>query len=77
MQKEFVYKSAAACYNVVMELPKDPAMLYSYLNTLLRDECDGLSSLCERLDLDPETFSDALSAAGLFYDAAQKRVIFK
>ena len=38
-----------------MNLPKDPVMLLSYLNTQLRDNYDSLEALCDALDADQAT----------------------
>ena len=32
-----------------MNLPKDPVMLLSYLNTQLRDNYDSLEALCDEI----------------------------
>ncbi len=58
-----------------MRLPRDPAILKSFLNTLLRDEYETLKSLCEDRDLSPAELLDALSAAGLRYDEKTNRVL--
>ena len=33
-------------------LPKDPAILFSYINMLLRDRYASLDSLCDDMDID-------------------------
>ena len=35
-----------------MELPKDPAMLLSFVNTKLRDEYPSLREMCLSMDID-------------------------
>ena len=35
-----------------MDLPKDPMILYSFLNVKLRDFYYNLESLCEDMDID-------------------------
>ena len=35
-----------------MSIPNDPAILLSYINTLLRDKYDDLDKLCDDLQLD-------------------------
>ena len=37
-----------------MNIPNDPIMLVSYLNTQLRDFYPNLEDLCKSLDLDQE-----------------------
>ena len=50
-------------------LPRDPMILYSVLNTKLRDFYPSLDALCEDLDEDKQAIIDALAAAGFRYDA--------
>ena len=55
-------------------LPKDPAMLVSSINMLLRDEeYDTLESLCNSVDRDPEEIKDNLQQHGFIYDEQQKQ----
>ncbi|MBR1520574.1 MAG: DUF4250 domain-containing protein [Bacteroidaceae bacterium] len=55
-------------------LPKDPAMLVSSINMLLRDEeYDTLESLCNSFDRDPEEIKDNLQQHGFIYDEQQKQ----
>ena len=49
-------------------LPKDPNMLYSYINLKLRDEYDSLNELCSSLDISSEELINALNSAGYQYD---------
>lgn len=50
------------------KLPQDPIMLYSYINTLLRDRYDSLESLCDDLELDQEEIEDKLLSVGMVYE---------
>ena len=50
-------------------MPKDPNMLYSYINLKLRDEYGSLDELCSSLDVAPEEILDKLAAAGYEYNA--------
>nr|WP_325178957.1 DUF4250 domain-containing protein [uncultured Oscillibacter sp.] len=52
-------------------LPKDPAILLSYVNTKLRDEFPSLSELCAALDADRTALETAL--AGLDYRYSPER----
>lgn len=50
-------------------LPKDPAMLMSYVNTKLRDDYPSLDALCEDMHIDRAELEAALAAAGFEYSA--------
>ena len=53
--------------------PKDPNMLYSYVNMMLRDRFDSLEDFCAANDADPDELTGKLRAAGFEYDAEQNR----
>ena len=55
-------------------LPSDPAILQSYLNTLLRDRFGSLSDLSDEMDIDPDDLEKRLEAAGLFYEPDRNRI---
>lgn len=59
-----------------MELPKDPFILYSYLNTLLRDRGLDFSELCRDMELPEEEIRESLSQAGIRYDGGQRQFRF-
>ncbi len=48
-------------------LPKDPAILLSYLNTKLRDEYSSLDALCEDLGADRNELVKTMNEAGFDY----------
>lgn len=50
-------------------IPKDPNMLYSYINMMLRDKFDSLEEFCNVNDADMEEIIEKLKAAGFEYDA--------
>ena len=52
-----------------MSIPKDPFMLYSYVNMMLRDKFDSLEEFCNVNDADPNEIVEKLKAAGFEYDA--------
>ena len=56
-------------------LQNDPMILFSFLNTKLRDEYDSLEALCDDLALDEDALKEKLAAAGFSYDAARKRFV--
>lgn len=56
-------------------LPKDPMILFSVLNTKLRDFYPSLDALCDDLDADKQAILDTMSAAGFRYDPEQNRFV--
>jgi hypothetical protein len=55
-------------------LPKEPAILVSSINMLLRDEeFDSLESLCCNFDREPEELKAYLADAGYVYSEEQKQ----
>lgn len=56
-------------------LPKDPVMLLSVINTNLRDFYPDLDTLCQELQLDKETLIQTLEKTDYEYDAAQNQFI--
>ena len=58
-----------------MQLPKDPAVLLSFINMKLRDHYPSLSALCDDLGADEEEIRKALSALGYEYSADKNAFI--
>ncbi len=55
-------------------LPKDPAILVSSVNMLLRDdEFDSLESLCFAFDREPDELKDLLLSEGFVWSEKQKQ----
>ena len=52
------------------ELPQDPAILMSYINTLLRDRYASLDELCEDTGINCEALVACLAQAGFEYNAS-------
>ena len=52
-----------------MELPKDPMMLFSFINTKLRDCYSSLDELCDDMNVNKETIVGLLQSAGFEYSA--------
>ena len=50
------------------QLPKDPVILLSYINTKLRDEYPTLDELCGSLCVSREELEERLSSIGYAYD---------
>lgn len=57
------------------ELPKDPVMLLSYLNTQLRDFYEDIQDLCKSLDLSEDEIRNRLKTIDYEYDAALNRFV--
>lgn len=51
-----------------MNIPNDPAILLSYINTKLRDEFSSLDELCGSLCISKEELEKKLSVIGYVYD---------
>lgn len=49
-------------------IPKDPNMLYSYINLKLRDEYGSLDELCSSLDISQDDVIEVLACAGYEYN---------
>ncbi len=54
-------------------IPKDPAMLLSFVNMKLRNNYKTLAELCEDLGADEEEIRDTLASIGYRYDEASNR----
>ncbi len=50
-------------------LPTDITILYSYINTKLRDQYNSLDALCEDLEIDLKWLVDRLAEGGFEYNA--------
>lgn len=51
-----------------MNIPKDPVMLLSYVNTKLRDDYSSLNDLCESLSVEESELRTKLSSIGYEYN---------
>ena len=56
-------------------LPRDPYILFSVLNTRLRDFYGSLDALCDDLDEDRQGLLDAMAAAGFRYVAEKNAFV--
>ena len=52
-----------------MNLPQDPIMLLSYVNTQLRDNYSSLDDFCSGMDVDRSELEEKLRAVNYEYDA--------
>lgn len=51
-----------------MNIPSDPVILLSFINTQLRDNYQSLSELCKANDIDENEITDKLSLIGYEYN---------
>lgn len=58
-----------------MNIPNDPAILLSFVNTKLRDDFPSLEELCKSLCISQEPIETKLSAIGYTYDKEKNRFI--
>lgn len=58
-----------------MNLPQDPLMLMSVLNTKLRDYYETLNALCDDLDTDRAALEAKLAAVGSGYDPQRNQFV--
>ncbi len=56
-----------------MDIPKDPAMLLSFVNMKLRDFYGSLDELCEDMDADKDEIISKLAEIGYEYDGDLNR----
>lgn len=56
-------------------IPKDPAMLLSYINLKLRDFYASLDKLCDDLDIDRAEIEDKLSSINYHYDKEKNQFV--
>ncbi|MCI5945165.1 MAG: DUF4250 domain-containing protein [Eubacterium sp.] len=57
------------------ELPQDPIMLYSVLNTKLRDRYSSLEDLCEDLNVSKEELEEKLKTVGFVYNRERNQFV--
>lgn len=51
-----------------MNIPKDPAILLSFINTKLRDSYASIDEMCDDLEIDKETIVASLRTIGYEYN---------
>lgn len=59
----------------IMNLPNDPVMLLSFINTQLRDNYSSLSDLASSLGVSEEDIKNKLAAINYEYDSQQNKFI--
>lgn len=60
---------------MMSNLPKDPIILLSYINTQLRDNYDSLDELCASLDVDKNEITTLLATMGYVYNSGLNKFI--
>lgn len=58
-----------------MELPKDPVMLLSVVNTKLRDYYTSLYALCEDMQTEKQKIIDTLKGIDYEYDESRHQFV--
>lgn len=56
-----------------MELPKDPMILFSFINTNLRDNYKSLDELCEDMQVNKKNIVEELESVGFEYNPNQNK----
>lgn len=56
-------------------IPNDPMMLLSFINTKLRDEYSSFQTLCYELELDQTAITDKLSKIDYTYNEDLNRFV--
>ncbi len=56
-------------------LPQDPFILFSYINTKLRDNYSSLDILCEDLNINKDELIKKLAVIGMIYDATLNKFV--
>ena len=56
-------------------IPKDPAMLLSFVNLKLRDFYGSLQALCEDLDVEEQEIVDKLASINYRYDEERNQFV--
>ncbi|MGM9760751.1 MAG: DUF4250 domain-containing protein [Parabacteroides sp.] len=54
-------------------MPQDPMMLFSFINTKLRDNYRSLDELCDDLHLDKSSLVERLAQVGFEYNPQQNK----
>ena len=56
-----------------INIPSDPIILYSFINTMLRDRYASLQEFCIANNLDEKVIMERLASAGFEYDQGSNR----
>ncbi|MDO5155869.1 MAG: DUF4250 domain-containing protein [Eubacteriales bacterium] len=58
-----------------MNIPNDPMMLLSYINTKLRDDYHDLATLCSELEIEESFLREKLSSIDYHYNQELNRFV--
>lgn len=58
-----------------MNIPKDPIILLSYINTQLRDHYTSLEDLCKSLNLEEKELTDKLASVDYHYNSERNQFL--
>ena len=61
--------------STITNLPKDPMILLSVINTKIRDQYHTLESLCEDLQIDKNELIDVLKGIDYEYDESRHQFV--
>ena len=60
---------------MIQNIPKDPAMMLSFINLKLRDYYSSLDALCEDLQVEKQEICDKLAMIDYEYDAKTNQFV--
>ena len=58
-----------------MSIPRDPVILLSYVNTMLRDNYSSLEVLCKSLSLDEKDLVEQLKSINYTYNSKLNKFV--
>ncbi len=58
-----------------MDIPQDPIILLSYVNTKLRDHFATLEELCSDCEIDEESLRETLASIDYHYDETTNKFV--
>lgn len=60
---------------MMQNIPRDPAMMLSFINLKLRDYYSSLDALCEDLQVEKQEICEKLALIDYEYDAAHNQFV--
>lgn len=72
-QLHILVKNMAA--NIITNLPKDPMILLSVINTKIRDQYHTLDALCEDMQIEKSLLIDILKGIDYEYDESRQQFV--